>query len=245
MHADVAPTGEGVASSDIQIDRPTRGKASTKRLFDALRQLRREIAAERAVPAYIVFGDATLREMARQRPSTLPALLEVRGVGQQKLADFGEQFIDGIVDLLPASINVGTDVAPSTAIRRNADRELRRQRPTANAVQSFPLFDQGLSVEQVAERIGRAASTVFGYLESYIRHRQVRDVSPWLNRAEFELVESAIQDVGSGTLASDLRRARWSSELTNIFASFVASIENSRARARSSPSDQVGRFATN
>jgi ATP-dependent DNA helicase RecQ len=59
--------------------------------------LRRELAAERGVPAHIVFGDATLREMARQRPSTPAGLLEVRGVGQQKLADFGAQFLDRIV----------------------------------------------------------------------------------------------------------------------------------------------------
>ena len=68
-----------------------------RELFDRLRQLRREVAEQRGVPAYIVFGDATLREMAKLRPSTMPAMLEVRGVGQQKLADFGQQFLDAII----------------------------------------------------------------------------------------------------------------------------------------------------
>jgi ATP-dependent DNA helicase RecQ len=169
-----------------------------QQLFDVLRQLRREIATERAVPAYIVFGDATLRDMARQRPSTLPGLLEVRGVGQQKLADFGEQFVNCIVnycrehelELDAVATNTQTVIQSRSAAAT----------PTVNAVQSFALFDEGLSVEQVAERLGRAASTVFGYLESYVRHRRVTDVSPWLLRTEFELVESVIQNVGAERL---------------------------------------------
>jgi len=62
-------------------------------LFERLRGLRREIAEERGVPAYIVFGDATLRDMARHRPRTREQLLEVKGVGQAKLEEFGEAFL--------------------------------------------------------------------------------------------------------------------------------------------------------
>ena len=74
-------------------------------LFDMLRQLRREEATQRAVPAYIVFSDATLREMARLRPTTLEQLLEIRGVGQKKLADFGQQFVDRITNYLTSQGN--------------------------------------------------------------------------------------------------------------------------------------------
>jgi ATP-dependent DNA helicase RecQ len=74
-------------------------------LFDVLRQLRREEAAERGVPAYIVFGDATLRDMARQKPTSLEQLLEVRGVGQKKSADFGQQFVDCIINYLTSLEN--------------------------------------------------------------------------------------------------------------------------------------------
>ena len=65
-------------------------------LFDALRQLRAR-SQPRTVPAYIVFGDATLRDMARHRPSTVERFLDVRGVGQQKAVDFGELFVNRIV----------------------------------------------------------------------------------------------------------------------------------------------------
>ena len=62
-------------------------------LFEALRILRREIAAEKNVPAYIVFGDAALRDMARRRPSSVDGFLEVSGVGQTKAQQYGERFV--------------------------------------------------------------------------------------------------------------------------------------------------------
>jgi len=65
-------------------------------LFETLRNLRREIANQRNVPAYVLFSDATLRDMACLRPSSPSALLGVRGVGERKLADLGERFIDEI-----------------------------------------------------------------------------------------------------------------------------------------------------
>jgi ATP-dependent DNA helicase RecQ len=66
-------------------------------LFDALRSLRREIADGLGVPAYIVFGDVTLREMAREYPTDERALRNISGVGEQKLERFGAQFLDAIV----------------------------------------------------------------------------------------------------------------------------------------------------
>jgi ATP-dependent DNA helicase RecQ len=65
-------------------------------LFEALRALRRELADERGVPAYVLFSDATLRDMARARPGSATALLNVRGVGERKLADLGERFLEEI-----------------------------------------------------------------------------------------------------------------------------------------------------
>jgi len=66
-------------------------------LFEALRILRRKLADQRGVPAYVLFSDATLRDMARLRPGTPDALLGVRGVGEKKLADIGQRFLDEIV----------------------------------------------------------------------------------------------------------------------------------------------------
>ncbi|WP_338447021.1 DNA helicase RecQ [Pelagerythrobacter marensis] len=65
-------------------------------LFDALRELRRELALEAQVPPYVVFHDATLREMAARRPATLSELGEIGGVGAKKLEAYGARFLDTI-----------------------------------------------------------------------------------------------------------------------------------------------------
>jgi ATP-dependent DNA helicase RecQ len=65
-------------------------------LFESLRNLRRQLALERGVPAYVLFSDATLREMARVRPGSPGALLGIRGVGERKLADLGQRFLETI-----------------------------------------------------------------------------------------------------------------------------------------------------
>jgi ATP-dependent DNA helicase RecQ len=71
-------------------------------LFEALRAWRAEQAREQGVPAYIVFGDATLRGVASRRPRTLDELAQVSGVGAKKLETYGEDVL-AVVAAAPAS----------------------------------------------------------------------------------------------------------------------------------------------
>jgi ATP-dependent DNA helicase RecQ len=72
-------------------------------LFEQLRVLRRQIADERDVPAYVIFSDVALREMARVYPTTKADFGRIPGVGQQKQRDFAEPFIEAITDYLASN----------------------------------------------------------------------------------------------------------------------------------------------
>ena len=65
-------------------------------LFEVLRKLRAELARTRNVPPYVVFSDATLRHMAREYPRDEVSLLQVPGVGERKLSDYGQVFLAAI-----------------------------------------------------------------------------------------------------------------------------------------------------
>jgi ATP-dependent DNA helicase RecQ len=70
--------------------------ALERSLLDQLRALRTSIARRESVPAYVVFADRTLREMARTRPVTAGALADVYGVGPAKMEKYGEEFLGAI-----------------------------------------------------------------------------------------------------------------------------------------------------
>ena len=65
-----------------------------RQLFETLRNLRRRLAEEQGVPPYVVFHDATLLEMARQRPQSLTQMATISGVGERKLAAYGASFLE-------------------------------------------------------------------------------------------------------------------------------------------------------
>ena len=69
-------------------------------LFERLRVLRKQLADERKVPAYVIFGDATLRQMARDYPTSVGAMDGITGVGEKKRAEFGEVFAETIARFL-------------------------------------------------------------------------------------------------------------------------------------------------
>ena len=82
--------------------KPARGRKSAKpvvadgddALFQALRALRKRLADEAGMPPYIIFNDASLRDMAQRQPTTLEEFSTIGGVGQAKLARYGDQFVE-------------------------------------------------------------------------------------------------------------------------------------------------------
>lgn len=69
-------------------------------LFDRLRKLRKRLADERSVPAYVIFGDNTLRQMAREYPTHIDSLRMIGGMGEKKLAEFGNLFTNEVAAYL-------------------------------------------------------------------------------------------------------------------------------------------------
>ena len=108
-------TGEGVkflkSSETLELTRPMAVPAGGGRkrsgeiecdegLFESLRGLRKQVADERGVPPYIVFSDVALRQMARYYPQTEAEFSQINGVGEKKLAEFGEIFMEAVTQHL-------------------------------------------------------------------------------------------------------------------------------------------------
>ena len=91
LREDPTPTRRKRERSRVEMaDIPAAG------LWEQLRALRREIALSLEVPAYVIFHDKTLKEMALERPTTREALLGITGVGEKKADRYGDQFLEAI-----------------------------------------------------------------------------------------------------------------------------------------------------
>ena len=91
-----------IKSSRLDVDKKTKAVKQKEEfdydeaLFEALRQKRAEIASKKGVPAYIIFGDKTLKHLANEKPFDKNSMLEVNGVGEKKFEQFGEEFLSVI-----------------------------------------------------------------------------------------------------------------------------------------------------
>jgi ATP-dependent DNA helicase RecQ len=167
-------------------------------LFDALRALRRDVAREKNVPPYLVFSDATLEEMARSRPSSTRALLGVRGIGEIKLREFGDTFVREVARFCGErglAMDVGGPVPDARPLPEPKPRSAPRMHPAAEA-----LFREGAPIEDVCEQIGRAPSTVYGYLCHWIEETRPASVSAWVDDALYARVVEAYKQIGGDRL---------------------------------------------
>lgn len=164
-------------------------------LFEQLRIVRRELADTACVSADIVFSDATLRDMARRRPTSLGTLLAVHGVGQKKSTDYGQRLVEVIHQYCSEQ---GLDVDVEIPVLSRAPRD--NAAPGANARVAFDYFDQRMSVESVAEKMIRAHSTVYGYLEQYIADRKITDCTRWVEAETAQAIRIAAAHNDTGRM---------------------------------------------
>jgi len=207
----ITPTGKQLLKGDanIRLSRPVDSPSDSRsqpndswdgvdrRVFEMLRGLRSRLASERQVPAFVVFGDTTLREIARRRPSSLAVFSELPGVGERKLLDLGQIFIDATIDFCK-SMNIEMDIeessanlAPAKPSDRSSDSS-EKPKTTSSSLLSFPFWKAGMSIDEVCDKTGRARSTVHGYLHDYLQMESITNPSLWVSAAESAEIESAI-----------------------------------------------------
>jgi ATP-dependent DNA helicase RecQ len=163
-------------------------------LVESLRVLRRAVAEELGVPPYVVFGDDTLNEMARVRPSCRESLVSVRGIGRVKLDQFGERFLDHIRTYAAAK-GLALDAARGSRPRRDAGANATRT-PRGRAA-SGAMFAAGRSIDEVAGALGIQRGTAAAHLSDYILTAKPASIDRWVDAAAYREVARAAAEVGT------------------------------------------------
>jgi ATP-dependent DNA helicase RecQ len=163
-------------------------------LFERLRVWRHQEAQRRNLPAYMLFSDASLRDLARVRPGTSAALLQVRGIGERKQADLGPAVL-ALMQEYCAANNVPMNVVADTPVRFVPVVAPAPKAPKAKE-RAFEMFSGNASVLEVSEALERAPSTVWGYLGEFIEQHPEHPIDPWVPAETFKAVAGAAAEVG-------------------------------------------------
>jgi ATP-dependent DNA helicase RecQ len=179
------------------VPRKTFKEGMDEGLFEALRVLRRTLADQRGVPPFVVFGDVTLQDLARRRPTTLEGFRKAHGVGAQKSEQYGAVFAAEIARYcqehdLAADVPIAEEAVPAVAI----EAFIAGEKP-ASQVAADALFLKGESIDLVAQKMGRARSTVIGYLVEFLTEQGHLTPEPWLDQATFNTIACAVKEIGS------------------------------------------------
>ncbi len=167
-------------------------------LFDRLRQLRKKLADERDVPAYIIFSDVSLRQMARNYPASEGDFARISGVGEKKLREFGDIFLGEIAAHLQTnarqifaddSFTAPAAPPPSRASLGDSARETLRR------------FRSGQTVEQIARERAVTTGTILNHITEGIERGEPVDLDKFFTADEKQKVAAAFQAHGAFALS--------------------------------------------
>ncbi|MEZ5950461.1 MAG: RQC domain-containing protein [Planctomycetaceae bacterium] len=173
-------------------------------LFEELRKLRRDIAAEKNVAPFVIFGDVTLIDLSSRRPTCKENFLHIHGVGQRKCDEYAARFIEVIIaqtELLELPRDRNFDPLQAPGVVESMSGSTPDEAPTKNIPRAASeMFAAGASLEEVAERMQRAQSTVAQYLVDYIERECLVSSTPWVDEDVFQQVSLAALEVDSDRL---------------------------------------------
>ena len=164
-----------------------------ERLFQELAALRKRIADQQGVPAFVIFGDKSLREMARKAPSNRQDFAQISGVGEAKLRELSGPFIRVIRDYVKANGQAQFDEPEQEPAEEKRPRIVGQ-----TYLETGRIISAGATIAEAAEQRGLAETTVLGHLERLIQEGEevwVEHLMPGPERrAEIEAVFEAVGD---------------------------------------------------
>jgi ATP-dependent DNA helicase RecQ len=176
VHIAITETPATKALADIN----PRG-AEVEILFERLRKLRKQLADAQSVPPYVVFADSSLRLMAQQQPQTIETFAEISGVGTHKLTQYGDKFVSEIRAFCE-------------------EQKLPVPLPSSTHMVTLQFYQQGLSIEEIAQKRGFTPRTIVTHLSELLEMKQPVDIDRLVSPEQQKLILQAIQTVGAESL---------------------------------------------
>ncbi len=161
------------------------------RLFSELSQLRKRLATEMEVPAFVVFADRTLNEMAKFYPRNQKQFLEINGVGPAKWEKFGQDFLDVILNYCETNAIAPGDLPPPQPVP-----EPKINNRQLSAEETSRLCLQGLSLESIAKERNLTVKTIVDHLVEQMDLGKQLPIDQLVTPENQILIRKAIEEAG-------------------------------------------------
>jgi ATP-dependent DNA helicase RecQ len=165
------------------------GEGAHRALFEELRGVRKQIADAAGVPPFVVFSDATLVEMSKSKPRDERELLSITGVGEHKLRKYGAQFLAALNEYRRKATPGADDHGLALTLSDTQS-------------DTFQLYQEGLSLADIAVRRGLKDVTVITHLEELRAAGLNIDLRRFVDADKIPLIEARLEVLGAVNLTA-------------------------------------------
>ncbi|MDB0040863.1 DNA helicase RecQ [Algibacter sp.] len=146
-------------------------KIDANNLFERLRLLRYKISQEEDIPAYLVFSDATLKEIERERPMSDNDFLKISGVGQRKMEVYGDEFIAEIMSFMGSKLN--------------------KPKKKDTVLITYDLYKSGMSIEEISIERKLSSTTIYSHIAKLFSKGKDINIFDFVSNSDVEAVRKA------------------------------------------------------
>lgn len=162
-------------------------------LFQLLRNLRREYAETENVPPYVIFSDATLKEMAAYFPQTVEEIAQISGLGVFKMEKYGAAFLELITDYCLHNKIASRIYLKNT--KRITKARITNESSSETAQKTFHLFQDGNDINEIVQIRKLARTTIEGHLSEFVKTGKI-DVSKFISSNKISTIIKVAEEVG-------------------------------------------------
>jgi ATP-dependent DNA helicase RecQ len=175
------------ANAEKQAEKPLSKTQQLKDdLFEVLRTLRKQLADKQNIPAYQVFSDVTLQEMASEKPTTEDEIMQITGVGERKCQLYGPEFINEIINFIYKQNKQGNSIKGSTYLA------------------TLELYQKGFSAEDIARERTLNPVTVYSHLAYLYEKGHSIDLMKYITNEDIQKVEAAVNTIEGAAKLKDI-----------------------------------------
>ncbi|MFK8183730.1 MAG: DNA helicase RecQ [Phormidesmis sp.] len=164
-------------------------------LMNELRTLRKQLADKQSVPPYVVFSNESLRQMAQKQPQTAQEFSQISGVGNRKLAQYGDPFTQAIQTFCKEN-NLDTRAQKNTTVPVSSTKS----DVTSTQLTTYSFYQKGLSPSDISLKRNLRLSTVNEHIAKLIETGYDIDINTLVATERQNVITRVIEEVGPHSL---------------------------------------------